>query len=54
SINTYYKLERFSIQIYATINAYSRYIVWLHYSIIAHLGVSVVKQYIRTVKALGA
>ncbi|XTI88889.1 hypothetical protein V2W45_1236167, partial [Cenococcum geophilum] len=53
-INAYYKLERFSIQIYAVINAYSRYIVWLYCSIIARLGISIVKQYIRIVKALGA
>ncbi|XTI92910.1 hypothetical protein V2W45_1247469, partial [Cenococcum geophilum] len=54
SIDAYYKLERFSIQIYAIINAYSRCIVWLYCSITACLGVSVVKQYIRIVKALGA
>src|SRR5208282_1711669 len=53
SIDAHCKLDWFGFQIYAAIDAYSRYITWIYVGIIAHTAVSVLKQYLDTVEELG-
>ena len=43
-IDGYMKLEPFGIEIYATIDGYSRYIVWIYVGITARTAVSVLRQ----------
>jgi hypothetical protein len=43
-IDGYMKLEPFGIKIYATIDGYSRYIVWIYVGITARTAVSVLRQ----------
>ena len=50
SIDGHMKLEHWGIEIYAAIDAYSRYIVWLYVGISARTSVSVLKQYLEVVK----
>jgi hypothetical protein len=53
SIDGYDKLKPYGIEIYACIDAYSRYIVWVYVGISNHTQVSVVRQYLETVAARG-
>ncbi|KAK6431426.1 hypothetical protein LTR95_012413 [Oleoguttula sp. CCFEE 5521] len=48
SMDKYCKLEAFSIQIYAAIDVYSRYPVWIYIGITGRTAVSVLAQYIAT------
>ena len=43
SVDGYLKLEPYGIEIYAAIDAYSRYIIWIYCGITARTGVSVVR-----------
>ena len=51
SIDAHCKLEHWGFQIYAAIDAFSRYIVWSHCSISSRTGASVSKQYVNAVAA---
>ena len=42
-VDSYLKLEPYGIEIYAAIDAYSRYIIWIYCGITARTGVSVVR-----------
>ena len=53
SVDAHCKLEHWGIQIYAGIDAFSRYIIWLHCSISSRTGASVFKQYVHAVEATG-
>ena len=46
------KLQPYGIEVYAAIDAYSRYIIWIYVGISARTQVSVVRQYLDTVKTL--
>ena len=46
------KLQPYGIEVYAAIDAYSRYIVWIYVGISARTQVSVVRQHLDTVKTL--
>jgi len=46
-------LDWFGFQIYAAIDAYSRYITWIYVGTTAHTAVSVLKQYLDTIEELG-
>jgi len=52
SIDGHDKLSRFGFQIYASIDAYSRYIVWCYIGHSNRTAISVNKQFLETVKAL--
>ena len=52
SIDGYMKLEPFGIEIYAGIDAYSRNIIWCYVGITARTAVSVVHQYLTTVRLI--
>lgn len=45
----YMKLDPYGVQIYAAIDAYSRYIIWIYIGIDTRTSVSVVRQYLDTV-----
>ena len=49
SIDGYMKLEPFGIEIYAAVDAYSRYIIWTYVGISARTAVSVSHQYLTVV-----
>lgn len=53
SVDGHCKLETWGIQIYAGIDAYSRYIIWIYVGITARTGVSVKSQYLNVVEATG-
>ena len=53
SVDGHSKLDKFGIQIYACIDAYSRYIIWIYVGVSAHTSVSVGRQYLNTVKDIG-
>ena len=46
------KLQPYGIEVYAAIDAYSRYIIWIYVGISACMQVSVIRQYLDTVKTL--
>lgn len=46
------KLQPYGIEVYASIDAYSRYIVWIYVGISARTQVSVLRQYLDTVGAV--
>ena len=52
SLDGYCKLAPFGIEIYAAIDAYSRYIVWFYVGVSARTSISVLKQYLTTVEDL--
>lgn len=52
SIDGHLKLKPYGIEIYAVIDAYSRYIVWIYVGISATTAVSVLKQFLDTVEAV--
>ena len=45
-IDGYLKLQLYEIEIYASIDAYSRYIIWVYVGITARTEVSVVRQFL--------
>lgn len=53
SVDRYLKLINYGIEIYAAIDAYSRYIVWCYVGISARTSISVCRQYLDTVATLG-
>lgn len=53
SIDGYDKLKLYGIEIYACIDAFSRYIIWIYVGISNHTQVSVVRQYMESVAARG-
>lgn len=52
-VDGYLKLVNYGIEIYAAIDAYSRYIIWCYVGISARTSVSVCRQYLDTVTSLG-
>lgn len=52
-VDGYMKLEPFGIEIYAAIDGYSRYIVWIYAGVSARTGVSVLYQAIYEYKNRG-
>ncbi|KAF1936682.1 hypothetical protein EJ02DRAFT_479412 [Clathrospora elynae] len=53
SINGHNKLKPYGIQIYACIDAYSRYVIWAYVGVSAATSLSVLHQYLHTVKEMG-
>jgi Clr5 domain len=53
SVDRYLKLAPYDIEVYAAINAYSRYIIWIYVGTSARTAVSVLRQYLDTVEMLG-
>ncbi|KAL4789390.1 hypothetical protein BDV19DRAFT_397054 [Aspergillus venezuelensis] len=50
SIDGYLKLAPYGIEIYAAIDAYSRYIIWVYVGVSSRTAVSVLKQFLDTLK----
>jgi hypothetical protein len=48
SIDGYCKLEFWGIEIYAAVDAYSRYVVWSYVGVTGRTAVSVLRQYLDT------
>lgn len=53
SVDGYLKLQPYGIEVYAAIDAYSRFVVWIYVGISARTAISVVRQYLDTVNILG-
>jgi hypothetical protein len=53
SIDGYMKLQPYGIEIYASIDAYSRYIIWIYVGITARTEVSVLKQFLDVLEVSG-
>ena len=53
SIDGYLKLEPCGIEIYAGIDAYSRYIIWIYVGISGRTAVSVLSQYLIVIRTAG-
>jgi hypothetical protein len=53
SIDGYLKLAPYGIKVYAAIDAYLRYIIWLYVGISTRTAVSVLRQYLNTVELFG-
>ena len=53
SVDGYLKLALYGIEVYAAIDAYSRYIIWIYVGISARTAVSVLRQYLDTIELLG-
>jgi hypothetical protein len=49
----YMKLSRYGIEIYAAIDGYSRYILWIYVGISTRTAISVYKQYVNAVLSFG-
>lgn len=52
SIDGHLKLEAFGFEIYAGVDAYSRYIIWVYVGITARTAVSVLRQFLDVVKEI--
>ncbi|KAI9776548.1 MAG: hypothetical protein M1816_005235 [Peltula sp. TS41687] len=52
SLDGYCKLEQYGFQVYAAIDAYSRYVVWCYVRISARTQISVLRQYLDTIQNL--
>lgn len=50
SIDGYCKLQHWGIEVYAAMDAYSRYIMWIYIGISCRTAVSVLKQYLDTLE----
>ena len=50
SIDGYCKLDAYGFEIYAVIDAYSRYIVWIFIGVSMHTSVSCLRQFLETAK----
>lgn len=53
SVDGYLKLAGYGVEVYAAIDAYSRYIIWIYVGISARTAVSVLRQYLDTVSIIG-
>jgi hypothetical protein len=53
SVDGYCKLQAFGIEIYAAIDAYSRYVTWIYVGITARTAISVLRQYLDTIQDTG-
>jgi hypothetical protein len=53
SVDGHCKLEHWGIEIYAAIDAYSRYVIWIYVGISSRTAVSVLKQYTDTLETNG-
>lgn len=53
SVNGYMKFRYFGLKIYAAIDAYSRYIIWIYVEVTSATAVSVLTQYLLVVKKKG-
>ena len=53
SIDGYMKLQPYGIEIYACIDAYSRYIIWVYVGITACTQISVLRQFLDVVDEIG-
>jgi len=53
SVDGHMKLELFGIEIYAGVDAYSRYITWIYVGVSARTAVSVLRGYLDTVESCG-
>ena len=53
SIDGYMKLQLYGIEIYAGIDAYSQYIIWIYVGITARTEVSVLKQFLDVLEMSG-
>jgi transposase InsO family protein len=53
SVDGYCKLEPFGIEIYAAIDAYSRYVIWIYCGITGRTAVSVCRQYLDEIEDSG-
>lgn len=53
SIDGHLKLQMFGIEIYAAIDAYSRYITWFYCGVSGKTGVSVLSQFLEAAKVHG-
>ena len=49
-INDHYKLNFFDIEIYADIDAYSQYIIWIYIELFNHTAVNALVQFLTTLK----
>ncbi|KAG6171952.1 hypothetical protein E4U51_008021 [Claviceps purpurea] len=52
-LDGYEKLKAYGFQVYACIDAYSRFVIWIYVGRSATTALSTLKQYLRTTKALG-
>jgi hypothetical protein len=50
-VNAYSKLANFGFRIHAEIDAYSRYVLWIHVGVEAHTAVGVLKNHLETVSS---
>lgn len=50
-VNGYSKLANFGFRIHAEIDSYSRYVLWIHIGVEAHMAMGVVKNHIETVSS---
>lgn len=50
SLDGYCKLDQLGFEVYAAIDAYSRYIIWLYTGVSARTSISVLRQYLDTVQ----
>lgn len=53
SVDGYNKLRSYGIEIYAALDAYARYVVWIYVGISNRTQVSVLSQYLSTIQAFG-
>lgn len=53
SLDGYMKLASYGIEVYALIDAYPRYIIWIYVGISARTAVSVLRQYLNIVDLFG-
>jgi hypothetical protein len=53
SIDGYMKLAPYGMEIYAAIDAYSRYVIWIYVGVSGMTAVSVLRQYLDTIAAVG-
>ena len=52
SVDGYLKLAPYGIEIYAAIDAYSRYVIWIYVGISGRTAISVLRQYLDTIQTL--
>ncbi|KAB8212699.1 hypothetical protein BDV33DRAFT_211000 [Aspergillus novoparasiticus] len=50
SVDGYRKLQFWGIEVYAAIDAYSRYIIWIYVGVSNHTAVSIARQYLQVAK----
>ena len=52
-VDGYDKLKKWGIEIYAAVDAYSRYVIWVYVGWFNATGISVARQYLHTVRHFG-